>query len=149
MPLGAIEFDREFIAYFKLAHGFFNACMAVLFCVQGWWGLVIRRARLGPAPFPQAAVRRHRHFGPVFLLWGVLGYLAGIIVVLLDKGRLTAYPLHLATGTVLMAVLAAAYRVSREITAKDIPARVLHARLGVCLLALYAIQILLGLGILL
>ena len=92
--------DKEFIAYFKLAHGFFNLCMMALFCYQGWMGFLIRQARTSGTPMPLDTVRRHRKAGPVFALWGVVGYIAGIVVVVLDKGRVFEYPLHFLTGSV-------------------------------------------------
>ncbi len=141
--------DRQFIVYFKLAHGFFNLSMLVLFIYQAWLGVVIRRARLDSAPLPLAAVRRHRKAGPVFALWGTLGYAAGIIAVLLDKGRLLAYPPHFIAGTVLLCCLAAVYAVSRRIKGAAVPSRNLHFRLGAALLALYVVQCIIGLSVLL
>ncbi len=141
--------DRQFIAYFKLAHGFFNLCMMGLFFYQAWSGVVIRKARLVAAPLPLTAVRRHRKGGPVFALWGVLGYLAGLIVVLLDKGRLIEYPLHFATGSALVCSIGMVYAVSRRIKGSALPARILHFRLGSVLLLLYVIQTVIGLSLLL
>ncbi len=141
--------DRQFIAYFKLAHAFFNASMMGLFFYQAWLGLVIRKARLTGAPMPFAVVRRHRKAGPVFALWGGLGYLAGVIVVLLDKGRFIEYPLHFTIGTALVLVLAGVFAVSRRIKGAAVPARILHFRLGAALLLLYVVQTVAGLSILL
>jgi hypothetical protein len=142
-------FDRNFIAYFKLAHGLFNATMLVLFLFQARLGLLIRKARLAAAPLPLPAVRRHRAAGPVLALWGVLGYLAGVILVLLDKGRFFEYPLHFATGTAVVLLIGWTFAVSRRIAGAAIPSRVLHFRLGAALLAMYVVQILIGLSILL
>jgi hypothetical protein len=141
--------DKELIAYFKLAHGFFNLSMMGLFCYQGWMGYVIRQARTSGAPVPIDAVRRHRKAGPVFALWGVLGYFAGITVVLLDKGRVFEYPLHFLAGLMIAIVIAAVYAVSRRIAGPEPHYRNIHFGLGMCLLALYVVQVLLGLGILL
>jgi len=141
--------DKEFIAYFKLAHGFFNLCMMALFCYQAWLGYLIRQARTSGKPMPFNAVRKHRKAGPAFALWGVMGYIAGIVVVLLDKGRVFEYPLHFMTGSAIAVVIVSLYAVSRRITAKDISSRNIHFILGMFLLALYVIQVLLGLGILL
>jgi hypothetical protein len=141
--------DKEFIAYLKLAHGFFNLCMMALFCYQGWIGYLIRQARMSGAPMPFDAVRKHRKAGPVFALLGIIGYFVGIVVVLLDKGRVFEYPFHFMTGSAIAVVIASLYAVSRRITATDISSRNIHFSLGMCLLALYVIQVLLGLGILL
>jgi cytochrome b561 len=141
--------DKEVIAYFKAAHGFFNLCMLALFCFQGWMGYVIRQARTSGAPIPFDAVRRHRKAGPVFALWGVLGYVTGITVILLDTGRVLEYPLHLFTGSAVIAFIALVYASSRRIAGSEPRSRNIHFILGLCLLALYVVQVLLGLGILL
>ncbi|MHB8844092.1 MAG: DUF4079 family protein [Nitrospirota bacterium] len=141
--------DKEFIAYFKLAHGFFNLCMMALFCWQGWMGFMIRQARTSGALVPFDMVRRHRKAGPWFALWGVMGYVAGIIVVLLDKGRVLEFPLHFLAGSLVAAIIVSVYAVSRRITASDTRYRNVHFGLGLALLALYVVQVMLGLGILL
>jgi len=141
--------DKELIAYFKLVHGFFNLSMMGLFCYQGWMGYLIRQARTSGAPVPLDAVRRHRKAGPVFALWGVMGFFAGIVVVLLDKGRVFEYPLHFLTGSAIAVIIVSLYAVSRRITATDPSSRNIHFVLGMCLLALYVVQVLLGLSILL
>jgi hypothetical protein len=141
--------NREFIAYFKVAHGFFNLCMMSLFCYQGWMGFLIRQARTSGAPAPLDAVRRHRKAGPWFALWGVMGYVAGIIMMLLDKGRVFEYPLHFLTGSLIAAVIMSLHVVSRRIRGADSSYRNIHFGLGLLLLVLYVIQVLLGLSILL
>ena len=141
--------DKELIGYFKAAHGFFNLCMLALFCFQAWMGYLIRQARTSGDPVPLDAVRRHRKAGPVFALWGVLGYIAGPIVIGLDKGRVFEYPIHFVTGTLIAILIVSLYVVSRRITATDQSYRNIHFGLGLCLLALYVFQVLLGLGILL
>ncbi len=142
-------FSRDFIAYFKLAHGFFNASMLVLFLYQARLGLVIRKARLAAAPMPFAAVRRHRRAGPVFALWGMLGYLAGVILVLLDKGRLVEYPIHFTAGTAVVLLIGWTYAVSKRIAGAAVPSRILHFRMGAALIVLYVVQTVIGLSILL
>jgi hypothetical protein len=141
--------DKEFIAYFKLAHGFFNLSMMALFCYQGWMGFLIRQARASALPAPLDVIRRHRKAGPAFALWGVMGYFAGAIMIMLDKGRVFHYPLHFLVGSLIAAVLGALYLVSRRIAGPEPHYRNIHFGLGMCLLALYVIQVLLGLGILL
>jgi len=141
--------DTTFISYFKLAHGFFNLCMFCLFCYQGWLGLRIRRARSAGRGAPGEAVRRHRRAGPVFALWGALGFAAGIVMVLVDKGRVWEYPLHFLTGGAIVCLIAGLYGVSKRITAAAAPLRDVHFGLGMALLALYVIQSFLGLAILL
>jgi hypothetical protein len=141
--------DKEFIAYFKLAHGFFNLCMMALFCFQGWLGFLIRQARTSSAPVPIDTVGRHRKAGPWFALWGVMGYLAGIIVTLLDKGRVLEFPLHFLAGSLIAAMILSVYAVSRRIAGREPRFRNIHFGLGMLLLALYVVQAMLGVGILL
>jgi hypothetical protein len=40
----------EFIEYLKLGHGLFNTLMMLLFVIQGWLGLKIRRKRKAAIP---------------------------------------------------------------------------------------------------
>ena len=141
--------DKEFIVYFKLAHGLFNVCMIALFCYQGWMGFLIRQARTSGAAVPLNATRRHRKAGPWFALWGVMGYMAGIIVTLLDKGKVLEYPLHFLAGSLIAAVILSVYAVSRRIAGPEPRFRNIHFGLGMLLLALYVVQAMLGLGILL
>ena len=141
--------DKEFIAYFKFAHGFFNLCMMALFCYQGWMGFLIRQARTSALPAPLDAVRRHRKAGPVFALWGVVGFFAGVIMITLDKGRVFEYPLHFLVGSLIAAVIGLLYAVSRRIAGPEPRYRNIHFSLGMCLLALYLVQVMLGLSILL
>jgi hypothetical protein len=141
--------DKEFIVYFKAAHGFFNICMFALFLFQAWMGYLIRQARTSGAPVPLDAVRRHRRAGPVFALWGVLGYVAGVIVLSIDKGRVLEYPLHFVAGTLIAAVIVSLFAVSRKIQGPEPYYRNIHFGMGMCLLALYVVQVFLGLGILL
>jgi len=141
--------DKEFIAYFKIVHGFFNLCMMALFCYQGWLGYLIRQARSSGVPIPLDAVRKHRKAGPVFALWGSMGYISGIVVVLLDKGRVLEYLLHLLVGSLLVIIISSLYAISLRIKGPEPHYRNVHFGLGMCLLALYVCQVLLGLGILL
>jgi hypothetical protein len=140
--------DKEFIAYFKVAHGFFNLCMMSLFCFQGWMGFLVRQARTSGAPAPLDAIRRHRKAGPVFALWGVLGFIAGMTVVALDKGRVFEYPLHFLMGLSIALCIGVVYALSRRIRAGQQAFRNAHFGLGLLLLALYVVQVFLGLAIL-
>jgi hypothetical protein len=140
--------DKEFIGYFKLAHGSFNLCLLCLFCYQGWMGLRIRTARLDASPLPFILVRRHRILGPVLALWGLLGFVSGLTMMLLDKSRVLEYPLHFATGAVVVAVIGALTAVSRRIGRSALPVRDVHFGLGMTLLGLMIIQCFLGLSIL-
>ena len=98
---------------------------------------------------PFDVVRRHRKTGPVFAIWGSLGFAAGIIMVLLDKGRVLEYPLHFIMGLAIVLTICGAVLVSRRIKGPDPKFRNIHFGLGLLLLVLYVFQVLLGLGILL
>ncbi|MDO8723070.1 MAG: DUF4079 family protein [Syntrophales bacterium] len=141
--------DKQFLLYLKLAHGMFNSSMMLLFLYQGWLGLAIRRARKTGAPVPLAAARRHRKTGPVLVMLGIMGFVAGVILILLDKGRALEYPLHFLNGLTIALLLSATYLVSRRIKGPDSPFRDPHFGLGLLLVSLYIIQLALGLGILL
>jgi hypothetical protein len=141
--------DNQFLPYLKLAHGMLNLSMIFLFLYQGFMGLAIRRTRKAGAPLPLTVVRRHRKVGPVLVLWGIMGFVAGVILILLDKGRVLEYPPHFVTGLTIALLLSATYLVSRRIKGPDSPFRKLHFGIGLLLLPLCIIQSLLGLGILL
>ncbi|MDA8099586.1 MAG: DUF4079 family protein [Nitrospiraceae bacterium] len=140
--------DRELLAYLRYAHGFFNLCMMALFFAQARIGFRIRKARKAGAPIPFDDVRRHRKAGPVFALWGSLGFLVGIVVVLLDKGRIFAYPPHFVTGFLIVTGIAVLYLLSKRIKGTDPTYRNPHAYTGTAVLMLYVVQCMLGLGIL-
>lgn len=141
--------DTTFIAYFKLAHGFFNLTMLCLFCYQGVLGLRIRKARFAGGGEPLDAVRVHRKLGPVFAIGGMLGFTAGTVMILMDKGRVFEYPLHFVTGLVIVLLIASLVVVSRRITGPDARYRDIHFGIGMALLGIYVIQAFLGLAILL
>lgn len=145
LPLWA----RQLIPYLALGHGLFNLLVFGLFIRQGWLGLAIRKARRNGMPPPLAAIRSHRRTGPVAALLGGTGFLAGIVLVFFDKGRLLEYPLHLLVGGVIVLTLGGLYALSRRIKGADSPYRTPHACLGLLLLVLYLGQCFLGLGILL
>jgi hypothetical protein len=132
----------------KLVHGSFNTLLALAFFYQAWLGLRIRRGRKRGEPQP-ATVRRHRKVGPFLVVLGVLGFCAGLILVLIDKGRVFAYPLHLAVGASIVLFLLGQYAVSKRIKGLDSPWRTPHLAIGVGIVLLYVFQILVGLSVLL
>lgn len=140
--------DDWIIAYLRYAHGGFNLCMMCLFLYQGMLGLRVRRGRKAGSP-PASSVRLHRRFGPVFMTLGVAGFLAGLTLVYLDKGRVIEYPLHFATGFTIAVLLLSTFAVSRKIRGPGAQWRDVHYILGIVILFLYPVQVLLGLGILL
>jgi hypothetical protein len=78
-----------------------------------------------------------------------MGFVAGVILILVDKGRVFEYPPHFVTGLTIALLLSATYLVSRRIKGPDSPFRKAHFGIGLLLLPLCIIQSVLGLGILL
>jgi low temperature requirement protein LtrA len=132
----------------KLAHGSFNTLLALAFLYQAWMGLRIRRGRKKGEARP-AVVKRHRKIGPVLVVLGVLGFCAGLTLVLIDKGQVLVYPLHLAVGALIVLFLLGQYAVSRRIKGLESPWRTPHLAIGVGIVLLYVFQILVGLSVLL
>ena len=139
--------DKQTIAYLKLLHGAYNTVMMFLFMYQGLLGLKIRRQRVrGGQNF--SIVKRHRKLGPVLALMGVAGFIAGMIVIYIDKGHVMEYPLHFLTGMSIALSITAAFLISRNIKGADSPWRTPHLIIGIVILCLYLVQVTLGIGIL-
>ena len=136
-----------FIDISKVAHGSFNALLALAFLYQAWMGLTIRRARKrGESQI--IAMKRHRRFGPFLVVMGLLGYCLGLILVYIDKGRVLEYPLHLAVGSLIVLFLLGQYAVSGKIKGLESSWRTPHLAIGVGLICLYVLQIGVGIGVL-
>ena len=141
--------SRDLIPYLRMAHGFFNIMVMLLFCYQGWLGLRIRGHRKEGGPPIFKPVRRHRRFGPIWVVLGLLGYLAGWILVYFDHRHLLEYPAHALMGTVIAVAICTTFLISRRIKSLDSPWRTPHFLLGIGIVSLYLVQAFLGLGILL
>ena len=141
--------SKELIAIFKLVHGAFNFSVMLLFFYHARNGLLIRRARTNKTPLPFQAIKRHRRMGPVLALLGAGGFSAGLILVLLDTGNIFQHSPHLFVGMAIVSLLFLTYRVSRKIAGSAGQERDLHFRLGLAILALYLVNVALGLGVLL
>lgn len=141
--------SRELIAILKLVHGIFNTSVMLLFYYHARNGISIRLARRRETPLPVQAIKRHRKMGPMLALLGLAGFSAGLILTLVDTGRLFMYPSHLFTGASIVLLLFVTYRVSRKIAGRSLPERDLHYRLGIVILALYLVNVVLGIGVLL
>lgn len=141
--------SRELIAHLKLGHGLFNLTVMLLFFYHGRNGLLIRRARTAAAPLPLPAMKRHRRLGPILALLGGAGFFAGLLLTLADTGQLLKYPPHLLVGVAIISLIFCTYRLSRKIAGPGGSARDLHYRLGITILALYLINVFLGIGVLL
>lgn len=146
MPFPLI--NRELIANLKLVHGLFNLTVMLLFFYHARNGLLIRRARRAKIPPPILAIKRHRRMGPLLALLGAGGFTAGLLLVILDAGKILKYPLHFFVGVAILVLLFSTYRLSRKIAGPSEPQRDLHFRLGIAILALYLINVSLGLGVL-
>jgi hypothetical protein len=141
--------SRELIANLKLVHGLFNLTVMLLFLYHARNGFLIRRARAGTIPFPLQALKRHRRMGPFLALLGAAGFSAGLMLTWLDSGEILKYPPHLFVGTAIVLLLFLTYRVSGKIAGASVPQRELHYRLGLAVLALYLVNVFLGIGVLL
>ena len=139
----------EWLDVLRIGHGAYNAAVAIAFFLQARLGLRIRRERIAGGTRDLAAVKKHRGRGPLLAVLGVLGYLAGSMLIYLDKGHLFAYPFHHGVGLGLVALLAATVFISREIRGAESPWRTRHLALGIAILILYLVQLYLGLNILL
>jgi hypothetical protein len=137
-----------FIDISKVAHGSFNALLALVFLYQAWMGLSIRRGRKRGEP-QLKATKRHRRLGPILVCLGLLGYCLGLILVYIDKGRLLAYPPHLAVGSLIVLFLLGQYAVSRKIKGPESSWRTPHLAIGVGIVCLYVLQIVIGISVLL
>lgn len=141
--------DRQLLAALRLGHAAFNTSVLLLFLYQAKLGLSIRRARKAGATLPFPAIKRHRKMGPILAVLGVLGFCAGIGLVLLDTGNILEFPPHLFGGIGIVALLCTSYVLSRFIKSPDSPYRTPHFIVGILLLVLYVLEALLGLGVLL
>jgi hypothetical protein len=134
--------------YLRIAHGLINFTIVLCFIIQAWLGLQIRKQRSAKKELPFAIIRRHRKFGPILVLAGVLGFFSGWFLIYFDSGHLFKYPLHSITGLVIALLLLVTYAISRSIRAGASLWRERHYRLGLLIVCLYGIQAFLGIGIL-
>jgi hypothetical protein len=141
--------DKQLLSWLRLMHGAFNSAVMLLFFYQGWLGITIRRARESRGPLPFSVIKRHRTLGPVLAVLAGLGFLAGLTLVLLNTGNVLEYPPHFSAGLVLVVLIIAAYKISRNIKGPDSPYRTPHFILGIAVLCLYLVQVFLGIGVLL
>jgi len=141
--------SRELIAVLKLVHALFNLSVMLLFFYHARNGLLIRRARTGKAALPFQVIKRHRKMGPVLAISGGAGFTAGLSLVMLDTGNVFQYPPHLFIGSVIVLLLFLTYYFSRKIAGLSASPRDLHYRLGLAILALYLVNVVFGIGVLL
>lgn len=139
---------QELVPVLQVGHGLFNAALLAAFLAQGRLGWRIRRGRVSGFAMDVLALKRHRRRGPILALLLGVGYLAGTVTALVHKGRWAPYPLHLAVGTLLIALVVATVVVSKRIQSPASPARTTHFLLGIVVLGVFFAQALLGLAVL-
>jgi hypothetical protein len=140
---------REWIEIFRVLHGTYNSLIGLALIYQGWLGMGIRKKRKAGGPEDFRIVRRHRVNGPILALLGILGYAAGAVLIVIDKGHLLEYPLHHLMGISIIVLLATTFLVSRKIRHTASRWRTAHFMLGLAILVAYLVQLFLGLNILL
>ncbi len=140
--------DQTWMDALRVGHGSYNAAVYLGLLYQGWLGLAIRKRRkAGADRMPH--VLRHRANGPVLVVLGILGYLAGCALAWIDRGRIFLFPGHAGTGLMIALCLVLTFGISRRIKGRESPWRTPHFILGIVILGLYLVQALLGLDILL
>ncbi len=132
----------------RIVHGSYNAIVALAFVHQGWLGLKIRKERKAGGARDFDVVRRHRSRGPILVLLGILGYVAGAVLIYVDKGHLFKYPLHNIVGLGVVTLLLVTFFIARKIKGPESPWRNRHLLVSVGILCLYLVQLLVGLNVL-
>lgn len=140
---------REWLDLLRIGHGAYNAVVVLALITQGWLGLRIRRERKAGGARDFDIVRRHRSRGPLLVLLGILGYVAGAVLIGIDKGHFFEYPLHNIVGAGIVILLAATFFITRRIKGTEATWRIRHGIVGIGILCLYLVQLFLGLNILL
>jgi hypothetical protein len=141
--------DRQLLENLRIVHGVFNTIVMMLFLYQAKLGFRIRRERRAGTPQTLPVVKRHRKAGPVLAILGVLGFCAGLTLVLLDTGNILEYPPHLFGGLTIVVLLIATYTISRDIKGPESASRFPHFILGMALLCMYVITVLFGIVVML
>lgn len=141
--------DRAFLDDLRLLHGSFNTIIALLFIYHGSLGWRIRKERKRGGERNSRLIRRHRKEGPIFAVLGVAGYFAGVGLILIDKGHLFEYPIHMIVGSCIALLIIMTFIISKKIKGSESSWRTPHFMIGFFILLLYIMQIYLGLGILL
>jgi hypothetical protein len=134
---------------FPYIHGAYNFIIFLLLLYQASVGLTIRRERLLGIPPNFTFIKRHRKLGPLLVLGGFFGFLAGLLMVYREDGNVAEHPVHFAIGLLIVLLLILTFIVSRQIRIHKTKSRTLHFAVGVCILFFYSVQILLGLNMIL
>ena len=143
-----IVIPKEWLDVLRIAHGSYNTIVALAFVYQGRLGLKIRKERKAEGTRDFDIIRRHRNRGPILVLLGILGYVAGAVLIYADKGYLFKYPLHHIVGLGIVALLAATFFITRKIKGPESPWRNRHIVISIGILCLYLVQLFVGLNVL-
>ncbi len=137
--------DQSTLVGLRITHGLYNFGIMLLFIYQASLGLKIRKRRKA-GQLPVYLTQKHRTNGPIFALLAFFGYAAGLAITNLDTGQIVAFPPHFFVGTILIISIATTFIISRRID--DNPSwRTHHFWLGLFILAIYILQIVLGIGV--
>lgn len=139
--------DKVLADYLKIFHGSYNAIMALFFIHLGSLGWRIRKERKVGGKRDFQVIKKHRTRGPVYALLGILGYVAGVVLVYLDKGNLLEYPRHLTVGAFLVLLILTNYTIAKRIKGATSSWRTPHFMIGLFIILFYLIQIFVGLDI--
>jgi len=140
--------NHSILPYLLYAHGVYNFFIFLALLYQSWLGLKIRKERTAGKPPTVKLIRRHRNLGPIMILLGIAGFLAGAGLAYTDKGHILEYPLHFFTGLAIVFLLIATFFISVRIKGRVSPWRTPHFFTGIIIIGLYIVQIFLGLDIL-
>jgi len=139
---------KEWLDVLRIGHGAYNAMIALAFIYQGWLGLKVRRERTAGDARDFAVAKKHRNRGPFLVTLGILGYVAGVALIYLDKGHFFEYPLHNIVGLGIVTLLLVTFFIARKIKGPESPWRIRHSVVGVGILCLYLVQLFIGLNVL-
>lgn len=138
---------ENIIGYLKLLHGTYNFAVFLLFLYQASLGYRIKKGRNEEAALSAPVISRHRKLGPVIAALGITGYIAGVIMVLIDKGHIFNYPLHFGGGVLIVILIISTVIVSRQIKTGETKFRDIHFRIGAVIILVYILQVSVGFGI--
>jgi hypothetical protein len=130
-------------------HGAYNFTIFLFLLYQASVGLTIRKERLRGTPPNFTFIKRHRKLGPLLVLGGIFGFLAGVLMVYREDGHVAEHPVHFAIGFLTVFLLILTFVISRQIRVHETKSRTLHLAIGIFILFFYSIQILLGLTMIL
>ncbi|NWF98629.1 MAG: DUF4079 domain-containing protein [Nitrospirae bacterium] len=133
--------------YLKYTHGLYNFIIILLFFYQAALGYKIRNMRVRKNQILTHIIKKHRKFGPFFILFGILGFSGGLGTAYFNNGYIFKYTIHFLNGVIIMILLILTFYVSKQIRAYDLKWRTIHFVAGILILVFYLLQAFLGLKI--